>query len=164
MKEQQYIYKTDYLHTSRTWIIRALLFLAFAVILRGLPFEPDDGWIKDILTLGLLVFAIVVPRQEVGIDNDCIYFFETSLVRFLSRVKRYKLSDIEFIRVAGVHNKTTEILDGIAPGNTGGIFNYLEINFRDDTSESYRLNVYKKDLKKIVQIARTKIDSFTDSV
>ncbi|WP_167611968.1 hypothetical protein [Maribellus sediminis] len=161
MKEQPYIYKTDYLHTVRTWVIRAFLFLIFATVLRNLPFETADYWIRNLLTVVLLILFIVVPRQDMGIDKDRIYFFDASLVPFLSKVKSYKLSDIESIRVAGVHNKTTEILDGMAPGNSGGIFNYLEINFRDDTCESYRLNVYKKDLNKIVQIARERNDSFS---
>jgi len=151
--------RTNYLHTKRFWIKRIFLFILFSILLAQIPFEQEFAWLKIISIIALFLLLLFIPKQEIGVDKENLYFYKDSILSVFCSKKSYKLTNIKAIKLAGVHNKTTELLDLFARGNHGGHQNHVEIVFRDNSSESIDISIYKKDLKRIIGRAKEKIKS-----
>lgn len=150
MAERNYIIQTNYFASSWTWIKRFIFFLLLVFLIIYWKIGIDYSWIKPILISLSLILLIGWPKDELALDNKYLYYRTKSIFPFLCKEIKLETGNIVSIRFAGYHTKTIEFLEFLTPGNTGTTSNSVEINFKDNTSQSLEISIYKKDLRKIV--------------
>jgi hypothetical protein len=150
--ETGYIIKTNYFNRPWTWIKRYFEFLAaLGFLFWTYILESDDPgsmypWIKYSL-FGLLTFYIFSrPKDELAVDEENLHYIKKSIVPFFNRMTKYKISEIKSIGCGGVYHINTEFL---LKGNR--YRNRLEIVFKDNSSKSHEVTIYKTELKAIVK-------------
>ena len=144
---EAFLYKTNYFNRPWTWIKRMLVFCFFVGLM--VYFEYRDAGEIHWKYLFLLVCAIVLllfPKDDLAIDGRYLYHFRRSIVPIFSRTKMYELKEIKVIRTAGVYSRQFEIMELLGYGFS----NSIEMIFKDDSSVTLNLPIYKSDLTKIV--------------
>ena len=146
---RNYIIQTNYFNNPWTWIIRlaqslVAILILYSIDLQKLEQKNDLLWVGYILA-GLLVVAFFVrPIDELALNKEGFYHIKKSIIPFLNRTTCYNISNIKGIGVGGIFSfGTFALLD--PRGNR----NRLEITFKDNSSISHDLNIYKKELKRI---------------
>jgi hypothetical protein len=148
----KFIMKTDYFTDPWTWLKRLLEFgIALLFLFWVTTQEPEQGtsyfWVKYLLFGLITIFIFVRPKDELALDIDNLYYIKKSLIPFMSKTNEYKISKIKSIGYRGVFSGKTEILGLLGSGTNR---NRLEIIFKDNSSRSHDLTIYKDELVTIV--------------
>jgi hypothetical protein len=150
--EKVYLIRTNYFNRPWTWIKRllefigALLFLGWIGTVEASHTGPEYSWIKYAL-FGVATFYIFSrPKDELALDKQDLHYIKKSIIPFFSRTTKYKISKIKSIGCGGVYDTDTEFL---IKGNR--YRNRLEIVFKDNSSKSHDVTIYKTELKAIVK-------------
>lgn len=149
--ERAYIIKTDYFSKPWTWIKRFFKFLFLVVFLVWINTTESGGaiarydWIKYTLfgIIGLYIF--IKPMDELALDSKNLYYVKKSILKMFCKTTEYRISNMKSIGCGGVYDRDTEFL---IKGNS--YRNRLEIIFKDSTSKSHDVTIYKSELKEIV--------------
>jgi hypothetical protein len=147
---KEYIIETNYFNNPRTWIIRFILsvvaiLVLYSIDLQKLGQNKELFWFGCIFA-GLLVVAFfVMPTDDLALDKDKLYYIKKSIIPVFNQTTEYSISNIKGIGVGGLFSikGTFALLD--PRGNR----NRMEITFKDNSSKSHDLKIYKKELKRI---------------
>ncbi len=124
-----------------------LTMFLYWVYLQELGHGTSYSWIKYFLFGLLTAYIFARPKDELAVDTENVYYFKKSIFRFLNKTTEYKISKIKSIRGGGVFSDKTEVFGLLGSGTNR---NKIEITFKDNSSKSHSLTIYKKDLTEIV--------------
>ncbi|KYG82313.1 hypothetical protein [Roseivirga echinicomitans] len=114
-------------------------------------FEAPYEYIRYVLTFVTFTAVLLARKQDIAIDRVYFYHLNTSILPQLSRTKKFKISELTSIRgrsydssfLAFYHRRS---LKGLDYG--------IEMSFKDGTSESLDVNIYKMELQRILSKVR----------
>jgi hypothetical protein len=140
----KYIQETRAFFSPSIWVSRffsALGLGIFAVILNG---SDVTGEFLIIAGTIILVVFLVAPVRDLGYNQEFVYIIRRSLLPSLSKVIRFKIDQIQTIRIEKetVSNKAY-IMNGLV---------FVTIYFTDNTSEVLQI---RADRKKLVGLLRS---------
>lgn len=150
--DHHFLIKTDYFNKRWTWIKRgfeflaALGFLFWLHVVESESHRPNYPWIKYFLFAVLTVYIFGRPKDELALDKENFYYIKRSIFPFFNRMVKYPISSIKSIGCGGLLDTDTEFLGRARPTR-----NRLEIIFKDNSSRSHDVTIYKKQLKVIVK-------------
>ncbi|RKD90656.1 hypothetical protein [Mangrovibacterium diazotrophicum] len=162
MNTDSILYQTDNLHKPWTWMKRVALFLFVLLAVNLYPgghFHYE--WLRHAIALATVILLLFIPKQEVAVDSVYLYIRDVSLIPFLSRSRKLKLSEIKNIRITGLHKKKAEIMEFLAPGGNVDTSSRLKVTYRDNSTERFCVSVSKADLQSVLKIARQQIKDST---
>ena len=152
-QKKSYLIKTNYFNKPWTWTKR---FLEFLVAL-GFMFwiylveTKDNGtlypWAKYCFLGMVTTYIFCRPKDELAVDNENLYYMKKSILPLLNRTTEYRISKMKSIGCGGLFDTDTELL-----GRARTTRNRLEIIFKDNSSKSHEVTIYKAELKAIVKI------------
>jgi hypothetical protein len=150
-QKKSYLIKTNYFRKPWTWTKRFLEFLV------GLGFmfwiysveAKDNGteyyWVKYCLLGILTMYIFCRPKDELAVDEENLYYMKKSILPLLNRTTQYGISKMKSIGCGGFFDTDTELLGRARPTR-----NRLEIIFKDNSSRSHDVTIYKSELRVIV--------------
>lgn len=157
--ELVFILRTNYFNKPVIWIKRGLKFLCalgFLFCISTIEVHdpgPKYSWAKYSLFVILTAYIFAKPQDELALDKENLHYIKRSIFPFLSRTTKYKISQIKSIGCGGIYDTDTELLIRGDPYR-----NRLEIIFKDNSSKSHDVTIYKKELKSIVKVVLRLID------
>jgi len=147
--EARFLMRTKYYHKPGTWFKRGLEFLVAAFFLYWISSVERDGpyaWIKYALFAILSVYIFVRPVDELAVNSRTLFYIQKSVISYFTRVEEFDLSQIRSIGCGGLYDTDTEFLGKARP-----VSNRLEIIFKDNSSRTLDIKIYKGELKWIVK-------------
>lgn len=121
----------------------------------AIPLDDEYFYLRVIIACVIAIYIAFMPKEDLAVDEDYLYYLQTSLFRPFTRVTKHNLKEIHLIRCTGIHNRKWELIDFFnGGGDMGGHTNSLEIHFKDNSSTSYDLAISKSELDKFVQLAQ----------
>ncbi|WP_132643975.1 hypothetical protein [Roseivirga ehrenbergii] len=114
-------------------------------------FEASYEYIRYVLTIIILLATILARKADIAVDGEYFYCLNTSILPQLSSTNKFKISELTSIRgrsydssfLAFYHRRS---LKGLDYG--------IEMTFKDGTSESLDVNIYKIELQRILSKVR----------
>ena len=107
---------------------------------------PEYSWVKYSLFVILTAYIFMKPQDELALDKENLHYIKRSIFPFLTRTTKYKISQIKSIGCGGAYDTDTEFLIRGNPYR-----NRLEIIFKDSSSKSHDVTIYKKELQAIIK-------------
>lgn len=148
--DNQVLANTSYFTRAGTWIKRIILILIFSSQLLIWEFE-NDYYLQYILIFLLIVIILIAQKDDLAVDNQYFYHLQTSIIPVLSKVDKYKISDIKSIRGRAYDSF---IWAFIRKRSLSGLDYGIEITFRDNSSVSLDVNIYKNDMERVLKKVR----------
>ena len=140
-----FIDRTHYFTRATTWIKRLTFIGLLSLIILTRDFE------YAFIQYGLLTFisfiVLTYRKDDIALDTKYFYHLRTSIIPSLSKIEKFEIAAIESIRYKGFDSWIWKLKGGKSMrGSDSGI----EITFKDNTSVSLDVDIYKKDLGRII--------------
>lgn len=135
---------TNYFKHPGTWIKRAVGFILVILFVAYLEYPDGLAW-KLLIVFVAGLYLALMPKDDLGVDDEYLYHLQRSLLPAFSRTTKYKISRIKSLGVGGVYTNDFEYRESF------GSTNSLELIFKDDSSRILNLRIYKKDLVSIAK-------------
>ncbi|HET8859443.1 hypothetical protein [Marivirga sp.] len=150
---KEYIFQTYNFYRLWTWTKRvcAILLIIASIYLVD---NPDFTLtIKTVIAFLLSGLIIIQRKHDLAVDENNLYLFKTSIVKRLTKIDKYPISEIKSIRASGWHSDRWEIIDTFNGGaNSGGNYTDVEIDFINRTSFSESLSIHRKDINRMIKL------------
>lgn len=118
-----------------------LLFLIASVLYSELVYPGGLLW-KFVLLLVSGLYVFFKPIDDLALDSRYFYHLKRSPIAFFSRADKYEIGTIKSIKVAGIYSPEFEIMGLLG----SGFSNSIEIIFKNNSSMTLYLQIYKKEL------------------
>jgi len=142
--------RTDYFNQPWTWYKKIGYFLIFILFATAWEISEDPWdywWIKYAILIFFSLGLFLSPIDDIAVDDQFFYHIRRSLLKSRNRVIKYDLSTIQSIRCLGIHVKGFSVHELAGTNHqVSNETNTLEISFKDGTSISLELAIYKKEL------------------
>lgn len=146
-----FIIKTDYFNQSWTWIKRTILFIILALVIFLWGFSNPKYELIGFLLVGIAsIIVFSIPKDDLAVDKEYIYCIRKSILPFFSKTKKYEISKIKSVRCNGNYSRSNDLFNFLSLGNLYQSLNSIEINFKDNSSISLNVAIYKKELNGII--------------
>ncbi|MDN5204130.1 hypothetical protein QQ008_22245 [Fulvivirgaceae bacterium BMA10] len=146
--------ETDYFSKPWTWVKRIFAIVILAMIIAVWELEIQFQFLKLISFVLITLLILGKRKDDLMVDDQYLVHLKTSIFPVFSKEIRYEISRIKSIKGGGFHSQSVEILEFLSPGYTKGDESDIEIIFKDNSSTSLSVAIYKKDLKKVLETVR----------
>ena len=148
MDAPDFIAQTNYFNHSRTWYFRAFQFsvAVFVLYLVDLYEMPNGLSLLYLCSVPLAILFIVLPVDDLAINNEAIYFTRRSILSVLNSTTTYQISYIKRVGFASM-SRAPSVFSLFVP--IPSVYR-IEFTFQDSSSKSNDIFISKKDLQRIV--------------
>lgn len=144
----KYLERTNYFNHPWEWVKRSIILFVLLTQLFQWNVQPDLELWRSLVILLCIGIAVVWRKADIAVDHDNFYHLRTSLLPMLSKKEKYKIDQLINIRGKGYESWFWALYRGRSMvGTDFGI----EMDFKDGRSKSLDINIYKKDLDRVLK-------------
>lgn len=97
-----------------------------------------------------ILFILLSRTDDLMVDSKYLYYIRRSILPMLSRVRKFDLSTLDQIRSGGIYTPNFEFVHLLGYRHS----NSLEMIFKDDTSVTLDVQIYRSELDSIVSVVK----------
>lgn len=152
--KDHFLIRTNYFSRKAIWIGRIFIISIFVTQLFIWEFESGFEYLRYALTLAVIVSILLSREEDIAVDETNFYYLKTSILPIFSKIKKFRIDELKSIRGKGYESWFWWIY---GRGSMQGLDYGIEMSFKDNSSESLDVNIYKIDLEKVLNIVKERM-------
>lgn len=154
MTHRTLIVRTNTFGHYWTWIKRSILLGIILFVLLLVYVDGDHVLLGYVLAIVSCFVIFSIPKDDVALDRKYFYHVKKSLVPFFTTSSRVEIEKIKSIKCQGTYSKEYDLLAFLSFGQLYQAVNSVDITFKDNSSHSFNVGIYRDDLDHVIYKVR----------